>query len=161
LTAIISLIIRAPPQNCDRHQLLSLLKTPLAFGTPAEKDWKSPSAEISGQCNNDVARQIQPCIRLEFAIDSRRSPEHVTSTHGSDQFACFLRNAGPSGFSMPNLPGPIPTKTPGRSQSMTVSGLTIMSADRQRDQNRDSQTHKRRSGDFSLGFRVFHCRTVI
>jgi hypothetical protein len=65
LTAIISLIIRAPPQNCDRHQLLSLLKTPLAFGTPAEKDWKSPSAEISGQCNNDVAGQIQPLIRLE------------------------------------------------------------------------------------------------
>ena len=47
----------------------------------------------------------------KFAIDSRRSPNYVHSTHGSDQFACFLRNAGPSCFSMPNLPGPIPTET--------------------------------------------------
>src|SRR6185503_20374654 len=47
----------------------------------------------------------------KFAMDSRRSPQHVISTHGSDQFACGLWNARSSSFSVANLPGPVPTET--------------------------------------------------
>jgi hypothetical protein len=47
----------------------------------------------------------------KFAVDSGRSPQHVISTHGSDQFAGGLWNARSSGFSVANLPGPVPTET--------------------------------------------------
>ena len=39
-------------------------------------------------------------------MDARRTPEWVGTTHGTDQILDFRRDRGPSGSSVPNLPGP-------------------------------------------------------
>src|SRR5277367_5274373 len=39
-------------------------------------------------------------------MDARRTPEWVSTTHGTDQIPDFRRDRRPSGSSVPNLPGP-------------------------------------------------------
>src|SRR5216684_7937320 len=39
-------------------------------------------------------------------MDARRTPEWVGTAHATDQIPDFLRDGGPSGSSVPNLPGP-------------------------------------------------------
>src|SRR5882724_806774 len=81
--------------------------------------------------------------RLMVRISSRVS----FGTHGRPAFPCRTFHVQYQ-------------RKPRRCQSMTVSGLTITSEDLHRHQERDNQTHKRRSADFSLGFGIFRCRTV-
>src|SRR5215831_4128305 len=47
----------------------------------------------------------------QFAVDSRRSPAHIVSTQSPYEFPNLFRNRWPTGPSMPNFVGPVPTKT--------------------------------------------------
>jgi len=47
----------------------------------------------------------------EFAVNSRRSPERVIATDGSNEIARLPRNKRTSGSAMTNLPGPVPLKS--------------------------------------------------
>src|SRR5271169_4659587 len=40
----------------------------------------------------------------QFSVDARRTPERVGPAHGSDQISDFVRDGGPPGLSVPNLP---------------------------------------------------------
>jgi len=46
----------------------------------------------------------------QFAVNSRRSPAHIISIQSPYKFASFFRNRWPTGLSVPNFPGPVPTE---------------------------------------------------
>src|SRR5262245_17454690 len=47
----------------------------------------------------------------EFAVKSRRSPNRVVTTHGSNQITRLPRNTGTSRLAVTNLPSPVPLKS--------------------------------------------------
>src|SRR5262249_57245218 len=47
----------------------------------------------------------------EFAVNSRRSPNRVVTTHGSNQITRLPRNTGTSRPAVTNLPSPVPLKS--------------------------------------------------
>ena len=47
----------------------------------------------------------------KFAVNSRRSPERVIATDGSNEIARLPRNQRTSGPAVTNLPGPVPLKS--------------------------------------------------
>src|SRR5262245_34762604 len=90
----------------------------------------------------DAWEIVMPSFQ-EFAVNSRRSPNRVVTTHGSNQITRLARNTGTLRPAVTNLPSPVPLKS--LTMPTTVSGLTMIRAERQSDHKGESQTQRHRS----------------
>jgi hypothetical protein len=43
-------------------------------------------------------------------VNARRTPQEIISAHGSNKLSRFFGDCRPTGFSVPDLPGPVPTE---------------------------------------------------
>jgi hypothetical protein len=92
-------------------------------------------------------RRLRDCDSnlQQFTVNAWSTPTWVGQAHLTNQFPNF-RAYGWAAFAVPTLPSPIEPK-PLRCQAMTVSGLTMSSADLQSFHNRESQAHRTRSAE--------------
>ena len=86
----------------------------------------------------------------KFAVDSQRSPQHVIWLMVRISSRVAVGTLGRPAFPWRTLQVQY-QRNPRRCHSTTVSGFTITSGDCDRDQERDSQTHKHRSTGLSFG----------
>ena len=93
----------------------------------------------------------------QFAVDTRRSPKRVFAAHPANQLACFGRHPGTTAAAMAGFP--LPVEAESLSVPGDVSGLTMISADRQSGQVDDSHAHRNRSEEVSFGRFTDRCRT--
>jgi hypothetical protein len=89
-------------------------------------------------------------------VKARGTPQRIVAAHSPDQVAEFLGNCQLTGFPAPGFPC---LKQPLRCQAITVSGLTIISTDRQSSHAWDNQTQRNRSAGANFGRFTDRCKT--
>jgi len=132
-------------EEVDGDELLGMI---LQEGTPGLR--RRPAA-----AQHVLAHTALPDVEAEFeqlTVDAGRTPTAILPAHLADQISELAGMRGRPGwprrtFQVQNR------RKPARCQAMTVSGLTMASAERQSLQMRENQTHNKRShGDNSGRF---------
>ena len=107
---------------------------------PPTLEWWLPT---SGHVLGDGGLRHMNAEFQQLSMNARRSPQWIGQTHFSNEIPNFAGHYR-STLWMSTLPSPI-SRNPFRCQAITVSGLTMTSADGQPVHRRETQTHRIRS----------------